>query len=238
MEVIDKKDNQIVFKAEIEDSLANAIRRYVNHVPVLAIDEVEIIQNGSALYDEVVAHRMGLIPLKADKSVGDKNKGVLKLSSKKEGIVKADEMTGNVEVVYGGIPITYLDKNQELELTATTTQGMGSEHVKFSPGLMFYRNVAKITMPKEFADEVKRVCPKANIKEKGDKVEIIDDQAREVLDVCEGLADVAEKKVDVEDGKELIVTVESFGQMDAKDILDKSISVLKKDLAEVSKNIK
>lgn len=238
MEFIDKKDNQIIFKAEIEDSLANAIRRYVNQIPVMAIDEVEIIQNGSALYDEVVAHRMGLIPLKADKSIGEKNKGILKLSSKNEGMVHADELKGNVEVVYGNIPITYLDKNQELELVATTTEGIGSEHVKFSPGLMFYRNVAKITMPKEFADEVKKVCPKANIKEKGDKIEIIDDQSKEVLDACEGLADVVDKKVEVQNDKDLVVTIESFGQIDVETILDKSISVLKKDLAEVSKKIK
>ena len=112
MEVLEKKDNQIVFKAEIEDSLANAIRRYVNQVPVMAVDEVEIIQNGSALYDEVVAHRIGLIPLKMDKAIGEKNKGKLKLSFKTEGMVKADELKGNVEVVYGNVPITYLDKNQ------------------------------------------------------------------------------------------------------------------------------
>jgi len=238
MEIIDKKDNQIVFKAEIEDSLANAIRRYVNQIPVMAIDEVEITQNGSALYDEVVAHRMGLIPLKADKAIGEKNKGKLKLSSKKEGMVHANELNGNVEVVHGNIPITYLDKNQELELIATTKEGKGNDHVKFSPGLMFYRNVAKIIMAKEFADEIKRVCPNANVKEKGDKIEIIDDQAREVLDVCEGIADVVDKKVEVENNKDLIVTVESFGQIDTKDIFDKSISALKKDLAEVSKKVK
>jgi len=45
MKVIDKKKNQITFSAEIDESLANAIRRYVGHIPVLAIDEVEIIKN-------------------------------------------------------------------------------------------------------------------------------------------------------------------------------------------------
>jgi len=77
MDKIEKKENKIIFKAEIEESLANAIRRYLNQIPILAIDEVEIIKNGSALYDEVVAHRLGLIPLKMDKMITEKNKGKL-----------------------------------------------------------------------------------------------------------------------------------------------------------------
>ena len=85
MEEIEKKQNQITFKTEVEESLANAIRRYLNQIPVLAIDELEIIKNGSALYDEVVAHRVGLIPLKMGKGVNEKTKGALKLSAKKEG---------------------------------------------------------------------------------------------------------------------------------------------------------
>jgi DNA-directed RNA polymerase subunit D len=238
MEIIEKKNNQIVFKAEIEDSLANAIRRYVNQVPVMAIDEVEIIQNGSALYDEVIAHRMGLIPLKIDKVITEKNPGKLKLSSKKEGLVHAEELEGNVEIVYGKIPITHLNKNQELELIATTKYGIGGEHVKFSPGLIFYRNISKITIGKEFSDEIKRLCPKANIKEKGDKIEIIDDQAKDILDVCEGIANIEDKNIEVEDQKDLVITVESFGQMDVEDIFEKSVSALKKDLEEVSKKIK
>ena len=52
MEVIDKKENQITFKAEISDSLANSVRRYLNQIPVLAVDEVEIYKNDSPLYDE------------------------------------------------------------------------------------------------------------------------------------------------------------------------------------------
>ena len=153
-------------------------------------------------------------------------------------MVHANELNGNIEVVHGNIPITYLDKNQELELVATTKEGKGSDHVKFSPGLIFYRNISKITMAKEFADEIKKVCPNANVKEKGDKIEIIDDQAKEVLDVCEGVADVVDKKVEVENNKGLIMTVESFGQTDVKDIFEKSIGALKKDLAEVSKKVK
>ena len=56
MELINKKDNQITFTAEIEESLANSIRRYMIQIPVLAVDEVNISRNDSPLYDVTIAH--------------------------------------------------------------------------------------------------------------------------------------------------------------------------------------
>jgi DNA-directed RNA polymerase subunit D len=238
MDKIEKKENKIIFKAEIEESLANAIRRYLNQIPILAIDEVEIIKNGSALYDEVVAHRLGLIPLKMDKMITEKNKGKLKLATKKEGAVNSGELKGNVKVVYENIPITFLDKDQEIELVGITKAGKGIDHVKFSPGLMFYRNVTKTKIDKNLLEEIKKICSDCNFEEKGDKVIIIDDKAREVADLIEGVANRADKKAEVEVGKELIITLESFGQMDLKDIFTKSVDALKKDLTEVPKKIK
>ena len=238
MDKIEKKENKIVFKAEIEESLANAIRRYLNQIPVLAIDEVEIIKNGSALYDEVVAHRLGLIPLKRDKMITEKNKGKLKLATKKEGIVNSGELKGNVKVVYENVPITFLDKDQEIELVGITKAGKGIEHVKFSPGLMFYRNVTKTKIDKNLLEEIKKICPDCNFEEKGDKVINTDDKAREIADLIEGVANRANKKAEVEVEKELVITLESFGQMDLKDVFTKSIDALKKDLAEVLKKVK
>jgi len=236
MEIIDSQENKITFKGKIEESITNAIRRYLNQIPVLAIDEVEIIKNGSALYDEIVAHRLGLIPLKAEK-VGEKG-GHLKLIAKKEGFVQSGELKGNIDVVYDKIPITFLDKEQELELSATVKPGKGAEHVKFSPGLMFYRRVAEIEMDKGLLEEVKRACPNANIKEKGDKIIVMDDGSKEISDVCIGISERANKKSETKDGEEIIITVESFGQMPVKEVFKKSIDVLEKDLAEVSKKIK
>ena len=134
MKLINKKPNQIVFTTEVEESLANVIRRYLNQIMVSAIDEVEISKNDSPLYDETIAHRMGLIPLK---NKGNSKESKLKLIGQKEGMVYSGELTGDVEVVYDKIPITSLKKGQKLEITATTRMGKGSEHARFSPGLMF-----------------------------------------------------------------------------------------------------
>lgn len=51
----------------IHPAIANTFRRMMlSDVPTMAIDRIEIMNNTSALRDEVLAHRIGLIPLKAD----------------------------------------------------------------------------------------------------------------------------------------------------------------------------
>jgi len=50
-----------------DPSIVNAIRRVLlSEVPAMAIEKVHLYQNTSVMQDEVLAHRMGLIPLKAD----------------------------------------------------------------------------------------------------------------------------------------------------------------------------
>jgi DNA-directed RNA polymerase subunit D len=234
MRLIKKTKDQIVFSAEIGESLANAIRKYIGQIPILAIDELEISKNDSPLYDETIAHRVGLVPIKMEKGVEDKK---LKLSVQRGGAVYSGDMKGNPEVIYKNIPITTLDKGQELEFTATLKLGKGVEHAKFSPGVMFYHDSAEITMDKEFLEEVKKIIPDVEIKEKGNKIIILDNKKREISDVCEGIANKKKKQIEITHGKELIINTESFGQMDAKNIFEESLDVLKKDLAAVEKAI-
>ena len=58
--------------AEIEISgidapVANAIRRAViDNVPTMAIDKVVMYQNTSVINDEILCHRLGLVPVMAD----------------------------------------------------------------------------------------------------------------------------------------------------------------------------
>lgn len=237
MKIIKQKDLQLIFQAEINETLANAIRRYLNKIPLFAISEVEIHKNDSPLYDETIAHRLGLIPIKFDKTINQKNPAILKLKSSNEGMVYSEGLKGNVDVAFDKIPITLLNKGQELELITNIELGKGSEHSKFSPGTMFYRNISEIIADKQFKDEIKKSCPNIEIKEKGDKIIILDDKDKEILDVCEGICDAKNKKAEINIKPGLIITLESFGQLGKKEIFNESISYLKKDLLEISKKL-
>ena len=237
MEIIDKKENQITFKAEISDSLANAIRRYLNQIPVLAIDEVEIYKNDSPLYDETVAHRIGLIPLNMDKSVNEKTEMELKLTVKGEGMVYSGELKGALGVVYDKIPITSLGEDGELQIVAFAKTGKGSEHSKFSPGLIYYRHVVELKTDADLYDKFKEYLPNNEVKKEGKNVIVLDDQKKEVSDICEEICREAGKKLEIIPKEELIITLESFGQLDVNEILKRAVSALEKDLELVSKKI-
>jgi DNA-directed RNA polymerase subunit D len=233
MEKINETESKIVFKTVMDESLANAIRRYVYHIPVVAVDEVEISRNDSPLYDETIAHRVGLIPLKQTKK-----EGTMKLKSNKEGFVYSGEFEGDAKVIYGKIPITLLNKGQEIEMVAKTRAGTGSEHSKFVPGLFVYRNVFEITLDKDVAEKIRQIVPNVEINTKGNKAIIVDDKEREVTDVCEGLSEKEGKDIEVKQKDELVFTIESFGQIDSKNIFNKAVEALKKDLEDFAKKIK
>lgn len=237
MRKIEKTDNKIVFASSMSDTIANSIRRYFNQVLVLAVDEIEMSRNDSPLYDEAVAHRVSLVPLKTEKSTNEKTVGKMKLSAEGEKIVHSGEMKGDFEVVFKNTPITNLAEGQELQLVAFVKAGKGSEHAKFSPGLMFYREVNEVIMDKDLYEEVKKTFPEADIKERAGKIILVDDGKREMLDFCEGLSEKRGKKIEITKKDEVVVTVESFGQMDADEIFKKSIEALKKDLAHVQKSV-
>jgi len=53
----------------IDASIANAFRRLLlAEVPTMAIETVFVFNNTSVIQDEVLSHRLGLIPIKADPS--------------------------------------------------------------------------------------------------------------------------------------------------------------------------
>jgi DNA-directed RNA polymerase subunit D len=137
MEVVSKTPEKIVLKIEANEALANAIRRSVSEVPTLAIDEVEIFKNDSALYDEVLAHRLGLVPLKTEKSMSAKTEIKLKLSKSGPGTVYSEDLSGAADIVYPKIPITLLGEDAKLELVAVAKLGTGLEHAKYVPGLCY-----------------------------------------------------------------------------------------------------
>jgi len=231
MEVIEKKPERLVLKLDIKESLANALRRSLAEVPTLAIDEVEIFRNDSALYDEVLAHRFGLVPLKTEKSMSAKTEVALKLSKTGPCTVYSGDLKGNADVVFDKIPLTILGDGHKLELIATAKLGKGINHAKHSPGLCYYRHVLEITSTPEIDKIVQSGHGLIKPEKKGSKW---------ICDLREAEVDAIRvlKSDAVSESNEILFIVESYGNMDAKDLFLKSIEALGDNLDEVVKELK
>ena len=118
IEKISSDKEKIVFLIKgINNSIANSIRRSIFEVPILAIDSVEFYKNDSALYDEILAHRLGLLPLRTSKTFTQrekctcKGKGCIKctlsfkLKAKGPKMVYAGDLKGKgAEMIYPEMP--------------------------------------------------------------------------------------------------------------------------------------
>lgn len=74
MKVLDRpSENELVFEmVGIDASFANALRRILlADVPTIAIEHVYMWNNTSIVHDEVLAHRLGLVPINVDARLFD-----------------------------------------------------------------------------------------------------------------------------------------------------------------------
>lgn len=231
MEIIEQTSGKLILRMHAKESLANALRRSISEIPVLAIDEVEIFKNDSALYDEFLAHRVGLVVLK-NQSANEKTAIELKLVKEGPGTVSAGDFKGDAEIVYPATPLTLLEKSQEVELIATARVGRGVDHEKYTPGLCFYRHLLLVRSKNPHVIKLvenSRGVIKAEKHKDGF-----------ICDLNEALADEIEKldASAITDSDELIMIIESFGQMNAKEILLKAIDALGENLGEFEKSLK
>lgn len=234
MEILEKTENRLVLKTNIGISLANALRRAVSEIPTIAIDEVDIYKNDCALYDEIIAHRLGLVPLVNQKIKDD---AVLELRLKVKGKdggseVLAGEM-GDL-VVYPEMIITLLEKDQELELVARAKKGTGKIHAKHLPGMVYYKilNEIKISKEGEKHQELAELYPKTfefNGKLKVKHAWADDLDQEDVTDF---------KGIEIKPTKDVVIIIETWKQMSCQEIVKESIEVLVRDLEELAKAIK
>ncbi|MBR9681798.1 MAG: DNA-directed RNA polymerase subunit D [Candidatus Altiarchaeota archaeon] len=131
-------------------SFVNAIRRTImTEVPCMAIEDVNILKNNSALYDEVLALRLGLIPIKsAPENYENTDNHKVAFILKGEGptmLYSKDMQSMDPEIVpaFDNIPIVKLEKGQEVEIEAWAIADKGKEHVKWQPGHAFYKQLSE-----------------------------------------------------------------------------------------------
>ena len=135
----------------------NALRRLaLSDVPTMAVDFAYFYDNETSVFDEIIAHRLGLLVLKSDEvlnkygspeeckdaSENDEHcyaKIFLEAEASPDSsgfYVKASDLKFSdplIKPAYPDTPIVYLAPGQRIHLVAYARLGRGSEHGKWSP---------------------------------------------------------------------------------------------------------
>ncbi len=189
MKITISENTPTVLRFRLSDAsvnVANALRRIaINSVQCFAIDKVTFYENSSAMFDEYIAHRLGLIPLATPKSYDEKDEAVFSLDAEGPATVYSRDLKSSdksVKVANDDIPIMKLADGQRLKFDGKAVLGTGMKGSKYQPGLVTYTQS--------------------------------------------------------EDGKHYDFYIESFGQMSAKEILERALAVMNDSIKDVQKAIK
>jgi len=248
-----EKDGKLSFKVKgATPGFINAIRRIcIEEVPTMAIEEVTFLKNTSGMYDEMIAHRLGLVPLTTDLKSYNlpvkcscKGEGCPKcqvkftLSKKDPGYVYASDLKSSdpeIKPVYPKMIIAKLLKGQVLELEATAVLGLGRVHAKWSPGLIYHRaapNIEILNPKAEGAQAAAEACPKKILRYEKDSLSVDKDKVEECT-LCLACSEAAPKAVRVSPREnEFIFTIESWGQLSCREIIREASKVFDSKLDE------
>ncbi|MCX8158548.1 MAG: DNA-directed RNA polymerase subunit D [Candidatus Diapherotrites archaeon] len=243
--VLKESKNDIILKIEgTNTNFVNSLRRAaMNRVPVLAIEEVYIYQNDSVMFDEFLAHRLAMIPIRSDPRKFKENEKI-KFKLEKEGpctVYSSDlePLTNDVEVVCKDIPLVELEKGQKIRLEAEAVFGYGKEHAKWQPGLITYTQIPILKVSKEcnLCKKCIKVCPKDVLEKKGEKIEF-KNQYDCIL--CNKCVDICPKNaIEVIGDKEgFIFKVESYGSLEPRQIINYALESIINRAEKIKKEVK
>jgi DNA-directed RNA polymerase subunit D len=264
IEILEKTDTNLrIIVREADVPLMNALRRIaLAEVPCMAIEEVVMIENSSILQDEIIAHRLGLTPLKTDLDSYNlpeececqsefgcaQCRVTLTLDAEaKEGtrtVYSGEIISENPEIipVSDKIPIIKLAKNQKLKLEAYARLGRGKKHAKWQPvSMCAYKYFPKITVPTEKCKECEKcvdICPKKVLSIKEEKVDVRDLLACNLCMDCVEACPQKPSPLKIEWEKNaFIMNIESTGALPPERILKEATKTLGKQLNELEQQL-
>jgi len=241
-------------------AFANAFRRaMIGEVPTLAIEDVRIYDNTSALFDEMLAHRLGLIPIKTDLSSYSTQEKctcggagcpgctvTYTLSAEGPRMVSSSDLIPQdpkAVPVYDNVPIVKLIKGQKLVLEAKAILNTGREHAKWQPTLVCgYKNhpVVSISEACDACGMCVEECPRQVLAVRGKKVEVVNGKLPDcsMCRLCEraclasGIGDEPAIRVSAEADRYIFV-VESDGSLPVKEIMNRALLFIKEHSDEL-----
>ncbi len=144
--ITEEDDTTVEFDlTDATPAFANALRRtLIADVPVLAIEDVHVADNNSGVFDEILAHRLGLLPWtfdpdayeipEDDEEVDPRNTLHMALQAEGPGTVTADDITvpdADVEPAQPDAVVVDLHEDGRIDLEAEAVLGRGKDHAKW-----------------------------------------------------------------------------------------------------------
>jgi DNA-directed RNA polymerase subunit D len=257
MEIIFSRldDNSCRFQlGPVHPSFANALRRaMIGEVPTLAIENVRIYDNTSALFDEMLAHRLGLIPIRTDLASYVKRDecscngegcpactATFTMSVEGPGMVYSRDLIPQdpaTTPAYDTIPIVKLTKDQKVVVEAHAILSTGREHAKWQPVTACgFKNFPVISIGDacdgcgQCVDE----CPRTVLEVEGGRVAVIEGRLEEcsLCGLCEraclgsGIGDEPAIRVTF-DKERFIFVVEGDGSLKVREVIEQGLNYIK-----------
>ncbi len=248
VKILEKTENRVKFILEKSNpAFANAFRRLMKaEIPTMSIEYVDFEENTSGMFDELIAHRLGLVPLVFDKSfyeLKSKSKSATKtevtLVLEKEGpcVVKAGDMKSTDDKVYPAekdIPIIELLEGQRLKFEAVAQLGFGIDHIKWQAANVGYRY--KPSVKTSGADpKVVDICPTDVFEKKDGKARV---KSEDKCILCMRCTEVGSGVTVTADDTSFIFDVESVSGLTASEVLSVALDTLEERAKELGESVK
>ena len=237
----------------VNAAFANSLRRtMVAEVPIMTVEDIFYFDNSSIVPDEVLAHRIGFVPLTTDLDnyvLPEECDCEAELGCPKcrAGLTMDIEAKDDTVTVYSGdivpedpsiapvskrIPLAKLAPGQAIKFEAYAQLGQGKVHAKWSPvSMCVYQNVAFVDVEDEAATkECLDACGDDVAVIEGDVLKVIDIQGFERCRRCRELVS-HEEIIGGLKKDEFLFTVESTGGLPPERIVKEAVKMLKQKLS-------
>ncbi len=237
-EKVEEKGSTLVLRVKNATiAQANALRRtIISRLPSFAMDEVDVYENNSSLFNEYLANRLGLVPLTYESEVADDAKIAFTVNAEGPCTVYSKDLKSTdekIKVFSENIPLIKLSEGQRFRAEAVAVKGIAKQHAKYQCALASYSYYPSLAVNKNCNDCKKCVdaCPKKIIS-KDVKLEKPDDC--DLCGACEEACPKEALKIKPKEG-EFSFFVESYNNVSPRQHLQKAIETLLEKSKELQK---
>ena len=232
----------------VKPSLINSFRRIlITDVPVLAIDRVIILDNTTVMYDEVLAHRLAMIPLKTNldklpkiEECEDELVDPSLCQVRYQLSVKANDQVVSVYAkdlipddpdfapVYPDTLIVKMSKGQVLSIEAYAKLGRARDHAKWQACLASYYYYPKVQLLNPRDERCASCLESCKGITKNNNEYVITDPLQCTFDKWKACEDMCSGSLVVDwDEDKYVFWVENYGNMSMVSLLKEAFRVWK-----------